>query len=270
MISEPHVLVSRRGPLAVLTLNRPDDRNPLDPELSQALLDELRAALADDEVRAVAIGANGSAFCAGGDLRQLKELARRPAEEAWAWPRAIVDLHQLALRAPKPLVALVDGPAYAGGMGLAGICDIVLATRRASFALPEVRVGLFPMIIVAHLARLLPRRLLLDMMLTGRAIDVDEAARAGFLSRVCANPAEMWAAADEYAGMFTDTSPTAVALGRRAFALLAEMPASQSLEAAQFLNLTFFLGSDLAEGASAFLDKRPPAWRSGEDRSEDG
>jgi enoyl-CoA hydratase/carnithine racemase len=231
--------------------------------MAGALLDAFRAAMADDAVRSVAIAANGPAFCAGGDLRQMKELAQRPAEEAYAWPGAIVELHQLALEAPKPMVAVVDGPAYAGGMGLAGMCDVVLATDRSSFAMPEVRIGLFPMIIVAHLARSLPRKLLLDMMLTGRPVDAAEGLRAGFVSRVCPDADALWAAADEYAGWFADTSPTAVRLGRRAFTLLADMPAAQALDAAQFLNLTFFLGSDLAEGASAFLDKRPPAWKTG-------
>jgi len=254
------VLTSRRGSLAVLTLNRPGDRNPLDGEMSAALLDAMRVAMADDEVRSVALAANGPAFCAGGDLRQMKELAKLPAEEAYDWPQSIVDLHKLALEAPKPLVALVDGPAYAGGMGLAGLCDVLLATPNARFAMPEVRMGLFPMIIVAHLARALPRKLMLDLMLTGRPMGVDEAYRAGFITRVCADTDALLEAADEYAGWFADTSPTAVRLGRRAFTLLADLPAAQALDAAQFLNLTFFLGGDLAEGADAFLDKRPPSW----------
>lgn len=254
------VVTSRRGPLAVLTLSRPEERNPLDREMSAALLAAMAAAMADDDVRAVAIAAEGPAFCAGGDLRQMKDLAQQPAEQAYAWPEDIVALHKAALDAPKPMIALVDGPAYAGGMGLAGLCDILLATERARFGMPEVRMGLFPMIIVAHLARAIPRKLLLDLMLTGRSLDAAEAYRAGFVNRVCDGPDELWKAADEYAGMFAATSPLAARLGRRAFTLLSELPASQALDAAQFLNLTFFLGSDLAEGATAFLEKRPPAW----------
>jgi enoyl-CoA hydratase/carnithine racemase len=259
-VTDPAVLVSRRGSMTVLTLNRPDQRNPLNAELSEVLLAALRAAMVDDEVRSVAIAAAGPAFSAGGDLAQMKTLAGLPAEQAYAWPEAIVELHQLALKAPKPMVAVVDGPAYAGGMGLAGMCDIVLASERASFAMPEVRIGLFPMIIVAPLVRALPRKLLMDMMLTGRAIDATEADKAGFLARVAAGTDELWAAVDDYAALFDSTSPDAVRLGRRAFAVLSEMPAQQALDAAQFLNLAFFLGSELPEGAAAFLDKRPPAW----------
>ncbi len=267
-MSEPHVLESRRGSLALLTLNRPDDRNPLDPGMASALRDAVVAAMEDDDVRSVGIAANGPAFCAGGDLRQMRELAASPGEQAYAWPAAIVELHQLALKAPKPLVAVVDGPAVAGGMGLAAMCDVILATNRARFALPEVRMGLFPMIIVAPLARSLPRKLLLDLMLTGRSIDADEARQAGFVNRVCDGEVELMAALDQYASWFAETSPSAVRLGRRAFDILADMPASQALDAAQFLNVTFFLGSDLAEGASAFLDKRPPRWVTAQDHEE--
>ena len=96
--------------------------------------------------------------------------------------------------------------------------------------------------------------------LTGRPIDAAEAYRAGFVTRVCASTDELWKAADEYAGWFAATSPLAARLGRRAFTLLADLPANQALDAAQFMNLTFFLGSDLAEGATAFLEKRPPSW----------
>jgi enoyl-CoA hydratase/carnithine racemase len=258
-VTEP-VLVSRRGTMAVLTLDRPEERNPLNAELSEALVVALEAALGDDEVRSVAIAASGPAFSAGGDLRQMKELADLPAERAYAWPDAIVELHKIALRAAKPLVALVDGPAYAGGMGLAGMCDVVLATRRAGFATTEVRIGLFPMIIVAPLVRALPRKLVLDLMFTGRTLTAEDAERVGFVARVCEDTEALWAAADEYAAMFARTSPTAVRLGRRAFGLLADMPAEQALDAAQFLNLAFFLGSDLPEGAAAFLEKRPPRW----------
>jgi methylglutaconyl-CoA hydratase len=89
------------------------------------------------------------------------------------------------------------------------------------------------------------------------------------VNRLCDGRDELWKAADEYAGWFAQTSPLAARLGRRAFTLLADLPANQALDAAQFLNLTFFLGSDLAEGASAFLEKRPPAWVQPEETTDD-
>jgi methylglutaconyl-CoA hydratase len=257
------VVVERRGTMGLVTMNRPEQRNPLDPDSATALLVAFKALFADDAVRSVAITGAGDAFCAGGDLRQMGRFRTMPVDEAMAWPTAIIDLHKLMLDAPKPVVAAVDGAAFAGGMGLAGMCDIVLATSRSRFALPEVRLGLFPMIIVAHLVRTMPRKVLLEMLLTGEPVDAAEAQRVGLVNRVYDDRDALFKGLDEYAAAFTRASPQALRLGRKALALLAELPPGQSLDAAYFLNLPFFLGADLAEGASAFLDKRPPNWMEG-------
>lgn len=260
MTDRPLVRVERRGPLGLLTMDRPDQRNPLDPDSAAALRDALRDQFADDAVRAVAVTGAGDAFCAGGDLRQMGRFHAVPVEEALAWPAAIIELHRMMLAAPKPVIAAVNGPAYAGGMGLAGMCDIVLATRSARFAMPEVTLGLFPMIIVAHLLRALPRKVLNEMVFGGQPISAEEGHRVGFVNRVYDDRDALLAGADEYAATFARTSPAAVALGRRALGLLADLPPGQALDAAAFLNLPFFLGDDLAEGAAAFLDKRKPRW----------
>jgi enoyl-CoA hydratase/carnithine racemase len=254
------VLVTQRGSLGIATLNRPEERNPLDPVTAPALLDAMTSLFADDSVRSVAIAGAGEAFCAGGNLRQMGRFRELAAHEAYAWPEAIVELHRLMLRAPKPVVAAVDGPAYAGGMGLAGMCDIVLATERSSFALPETRVGMFPMIIVAHLSRSVPRKALLEMLLTGDPIDAAEAYRLGFVNRIYPDRHALEEGLDDYAARFVRSSPQAIRLGRRAFSLLADLPAEQALDAAPFLNLPFFLGADLEEGANAFLERRQPHW----------
>jgi enoyl-CoA hydratase/carnithine racemase len=266
-MSDP-VVVERRGSMAVLVLNRPGERNPLDHDLSTALRSALREAFADPAVRSIGVTGAGDAFCAGGDLRQMARFAELPVEESYAWPQAIVDLHKDMLDAPKPVVAAVNGPAYAGGMGLAGMCDVVVASQRARFAMPEVKLGLFPMIIVAHLARAIPRKLLLEMMMTGEPIDAAEAHRIGFANKVVAH-SELDTALAAYATKFEKVSPAALRLGRKTFTLLADLPAAQALDAAQFLNLPFFLGADLAEGTQAFLGKRQPNWIPDSGRPDD-
>jgi enoyl-CoA hydratase/carnithine racemase len=267
-VTSAPVLVERRGTLGVATLNRPEAHNPLDPAMATALVSAFESLFIDDAVRSVAIAGAGDAFCAGGDLRQMARFRELPVEEAYGWPAAIVELHQLMLRAPKPVIAAVDGPAHAGGLGLAGMCDIVLATTRSTFAMPEAKVGMFPMIIVAHLARSVPRKVLLEMMLTGEPIDAQEAHRVGFVNHTYADRSALEAALDDYARRFTQISPYAVRLGRRAFTLLADLPAGQALDAAQYFNLPFFLGPDLAEGADAFFERRPPSWQAGADGTD--
>src|SRR5690606_15828571 len=194
MTTGEKILVTRRGSLGLVTLNRAKERNPLDHESAAGLRDALRDLFADPQVRSVAVTGAGDAFCAGGDLRQMGKLAEGDVEDAYMWPRAIVDLHRLMLEAPKPVIAAVQGPAYAGGMGHAS-----LATPRSRSAMPEVRIGLFPMIIVAHLSRSLPRKRLLEMMLTGESIDADEAHRLGFVSKVYPDHDGLMAGLDDYA-----------------------------------------------------------------------
>jgi methylglutaconyl-CoA hydratase len=249
------------GSLGIIELNRPNERNPLDNGTSRELVTALEHHLADQGVRSIVITGAGEAFCAGGDLRQMGAFHEMEPKEAFDWPASIVAAHKLMLSAEKPVIAAVNGAALAGGMGLAGMCDVIVAVSGAKFAMPEVRIGLFPMIIVAHLSRSMPRKALLEMMMTGDAIDATEAHRLGFVNRVAKDTSEMWKIVHDYARRFEKTSPTAIALGRRAFALLSEMPASQALDAAQFLNLPFFFGADLKEGADAFLNKRAPRWR---------
>ncbi|MEA3001871.1 MAG: hypothetical protein QOH81_659 [Sphingomonadales bacterium] len=261
MSAPRNILVERDGSLGRIVLNRPKARNPLDNVTARELLEALEQHFADDQVRSIVITGAGDAFCAGGDLRQMNQFADMPAAEALDWPSAIVAAHKRMLSAEKPVIAAVNGPASAGGMGLAGMCDIVLALSSATFAMPEVRIGLFPMIIVAQLSRSIPRKLLLEMMMTGEPIDAAEAYRVGFVNRIAADREALEALVQDYARRFEGVSPTAIALGRRTFTLLSDMPASQALDAAQFFNLPFFLGDDLREGANAFLEKRRPDWR---------
>jgi enoyl-CoA hydratase/carnithine racemase len=254
------LLVGRSGSLGEITLNRPEARNPLDRVTAGEVLRALELHFGDPEVRSVVIRGAGEAFCAGGDLQEMKRFPTMGPEEAYAWPEPIVAAHELMLRADKPVVAAVHGPALAGGMGLAGMCDVIVATKAARFGMPEVKIGLFPMIIVAHLSRSIPRKRLLEMMLTGVPIDAEEAWRLGFVNRVVEGRDELDATVSEYARLFEQVAPTAVRLGKRAFALMADMTADQALRAAQFLNLPLFAGEDFAEGSAAFFEKRRPVW----------
>jgi enoyl-CoA hydratase/carnithine racemase len=255
-----NILVERRGSAGLVTLNRPEERNPLDRTTAQELMSAFEELFADDSIRSLAVTGAGRAFCAGGDLGQMGAFSSMPTRDAFGWPEFIVALNRRMLSAPKPVVALVNGPAYAGGMGLAGMCDVVLAVRGARFAMPEVKVGIFPMIIVAQLSRAVPRKHLMEMMFTGEPMAAEEAWRLGFVNHLYDDVGQMLEGLDTLATSFERASPDAIRLGRRAFSLLSELSADQALDAAQFFVMPFHLGADLTEGASAFLDKRSPSW----------
>lgn len=243
-----------------ITLNRPEARNPLSRGMSREIVEAMSIHLSDPNVRCLAITGAGEAFCAGADLSQLQQVSDMSTADAYHWPEAIVESHRLSLTAGKPLIAAVNGPAYAGGMGLAGMCDIIIALRSATFAMPEVKIGLFPMIIVAHLSRALPRKKLQEMMLTGEPITAEEGYRLGFVNRLVDTPEQLVEAVREYGAKFARTSPQALRMGRRATQILADLPADAALQAAQYFNVPFFLGDDFQEGAKAFLEKRRPKW----------
>jgi enoyl-CoA hydratase/carnithine racemase len=246
--------------LGLITLNRPESRNPLDRTTATELVAAFELYFADDRVRSIGLTGAGKAFCAGGDLQQMKRFAEMGTAAAFEWSDPIVALNRRMLSAPKPVIAAVNGPAFAGGLGLAGMCDNVLATSAASFATPEVKIGMFPMIIVAHLARSIPRKKLFEMMFTGDPMSAAEAHQLGFVNRLYDTTEEMMVGLSEYARKLSLVSPNAVRIGRRTFSLLSEMTADQALDSAQFMLMPFNLGTDIVEGANAFLEKRPPSW----------
>jgi enoyl-CoA hydratase/carnithine racemase len=254
------VLIEQEATLGRVVLNRPAARNPMDRATAEGILIGLRRHFSDSKIRSVVITGNGDAFCAGGDLGQMRNLNSLSSTDVFEWSAPIVEAQKLMLKADKPVIAAVNGPAHAGGMGLAAMCDVVVAVRSATFALPEVRIGLFPMIVIAQLVRSLPRKWLLEMMLTGEPIDATVAHAIGFVNRVVDDVAQLGECVRGYAAMFEQVSPNAIRMGRRAFNLMADMTAEQALEAAQFLNVPFMLGQDFTEGARAFFEKRAPVW----------
>lgn len=248
------LLQERRGSVALLTLNRPDRRNAL----SATLVSALRAALgADPEARAVVLTGAGTHFCAGGDLAPDGSLAPGLLAQHDARGEFALLVREIAT-ARRPVIAAVNGDALGGGFGLAAACHLVVAAEGAKFGTPEIKVGLFPMMIGPVLARNLPRKVLYDVVLTGRRLGAAEARDLGFVNRVAADPvAEALALGEAVAAC----SPAVVGLGLRALATVEDLDLDAALahmHAALTLNL---LTEDAAEGISAFLSRRPPHWK---------
>lgn len=250
--------VTDAGGVRTITLSNPARRNAIGPRMINELLWALSDAHADEAVRVVIVTGEGRAFCAGGDFAQMTsgsgDADELPPKGDYA------DLLLAMVRAEKPIVARVNGPAMGGGLGLVAASTFAVAHQDAVLGTPEIDVGLFPMMIMAVLARLVPRRRLLEMMLFGQKIAATEAQAMGLVNRVVPEE-QLDDAVAAIAEQLLKKSSKTIALGLRAFADQADM----DLEAALPLlrdRLAECLGTDDArEGLMAFLEKRPPVFR---------
>lgn len=243
---------------ATLTIDDAERRNPLSNDTMAALADGVAAAMADPGVRVIVLtGAGDSAFSAGGDLSggfvdaPLGEHAARGA---------LADLFRAVRRGPKPVVARVNGHALGGGFGLVAASDIAIATDEATLGMPEIRVGLWPMMITAVLVPIVPHKALLEMMMTGRRVSAQEAMQLGVISRVVPN-GELNAAVDETVEQLTAVSPAVLALGKQAFYAALDMDFDTALDHLHIGLTAAATTEDAQEGIAAFLAKRRPVWR---------
>lgn len=210
-----HLLVERRSDVLWLTLNRPDVHNALDPELIEALAAACEDATRDDAVRAVVLtGAGGRTFCAGADLKAgLGEGEPSPFARG-ARESPLVRLYRAMRRCGKPIVARVNGSAFGGGLGLVAACDLAYAVDHARFGTPEVKVGVFPLMIATFLIRQLPRRRFWEMAFLGEPLGAAEAERYHLVNRAVP-VGELDARIADVLERLRAASPTALRVGRR-------------------------------------------------------
>jgi len=251
----------RRDSSIWLTIDRPERSNALDGAVLSGLLDAVEAAADDPDVRVVVLtGAGDRTFCAGADLAAIASgRSGSESDQAGAGARGLDRVLSAIVTHPKPVVARVNGHALAGGLGLALACDLIVASDSAEFGTPEVNVGLWPFVISAVIARNVPRKVALEMMLTGRRMRADEAARWGIVNRV-APPDQLDDAVNELVADLASKSPLALRVGKETFRRAEDLSFDDALA---YLHGAFegHLGSeDLAEGVAAFLEKRSPNW----------
>jgi enoyl-CoA hydratase/carnithine racemase len=259
MACDKTVIAERHGAVLRLTIDRPDRRNALNGIVFKELTDGLAAADEAPEVRVVVLtGAGEKAFSAGADLKPDTQYTALTLEEA-ARDHPYVAFARAVRRFGKPLIARVNGDALAGGLGVLSLCDIAVAADHARFGLPEVRIGLFPMLIVASLRRLVPRRTLMEMAITGEFFDAAAAREIGLVNHVVP-AAELDAKTDWLVDRILDKAPTAVRRGKVAMSRMWEMTEDDSLSFAQAELAQLFPTADHAEGLAAFNEKRKPDW----------
>ena len=251
--AEPPVLVSQGGGIRRLTLNRPARRNALDPELAGDFAGAIQAASADPGVRVVIVTGAGRAFCAGAQLDALLAASERgDVAGATASFGAVEQVYRALLESRPPVIAMVNGPALAGGAGIVSAADFAIASDEASFGYPEILLGLAPGMVMTLLVRLVGLRAALDLTLTGRRIEADEAARIGLVNEVV--PSDGLAArVDALAAQLAALSPTALAATKRWAWTIAE--AGRLLEQGRDLSALLALTDDARSGMRAFFER---------------
>jgi len=243
------IVVEDTGPVARVTLNLPDKRNPISPVMCGELLDAFKSVQAN----VIVLTGAGKVFSAGGDLAGMQAQGGAP-------PATLVDLFTAMHDLGKPIIAMVNGHALAGGLGLMVACDLVIASDAAQFGTTEIAVGLWPMMITAELARSVGRKQVLEMMLTGKKLSAAEAAACGLVNR--AVPADQLEAATiELATEIAGRSPAAIRLGLRAFYRSQDMEHEPQLRYLQGELGRVLALEDAKEGIAAFLQKRAPVWK---------
>jgi enoyl-CoA hydratase len=245
--------------VATITLNRPEQRNPLGPQMLRDLSSALHAAREDAAVRAVVLtGAGDNAFCAGADLSSFA--ADAGEVERHHGLGLFVELFLACEKLGKPLIGCINGHALAGGFGLALCCDLLVVSDSATFGTPEIRVGVWPMMIMSIVSRNLGRKRAMELFMTGERIDAATALQWGFVNRVAPSGqvrerAHAWAA--EIAGW----SPLIMRLGRDAFYAIDSLDYRTALRYLQAQLMVVSMTEDFREGVTAFLEKRAPDFR---------
>jgi len=253
------VRYSHLGPAAVLSLNRPDKRNALNRELIAALTDAVARAAADPLARCVILTGEGTAFCAGMDLDQLRGTVENAAEADLVWDDAakLSALYSLLYECPKPTVAAVNGAAVAGGAGLVAVCDLTVSVPAAKFGYPEVRRGLVAAMVLPHLLRHVGERAARWLLLTGELVDAAEAARIGLINTVVA-PEVLLSTAEMWAGLLAEGGPKALATTKD----LLRRCSTQAIPVAELARASAEprLTDECRGGLRAFFDKAKPPW----------
>ncbi|MCA9115516.1 MAG: enoyl-CoA hydratase/isomerase family protein [Planctomycetaceae bacterium] len=264
----PLVDIDRQGPVTRLILNRPEKRNALSRQLIAELTQAVTAASQDPELRVLVLTARGPVFCAGMDLAEMQERAARPeSRELWREDTEVYHrLLVLLLEVRVPVVAVLPGPALAGGLGVVLACDLVLAADSAFFSLPEPKRGITAAIVSPLLAWRVGVSQSSWLLLSGHSIDSAEAHRHGLCHQVVSAD-ELAAAEESLVRSILSGSPAALAVTKQQLQACSGAGLLEQLESAREASATARETSEAREGLAAFLEKRPPAWQPRTDSS---
>jgi methylglutaconyl-CoA hydratase len=254
MSGSDRVLSAVRDGVLTITLNRPEKRNAIDAAMLDALLAALERADIDATVRVIALRGAGKDFCAGMDLDELLASADKPVAENRTAALRFAEVFLRMRRLPKPVVAVVQGRALAGGCGLATGCDLVLAAHSALFGYPEVHRGFVPALVLTLLRRTVGEKVAFDLAATGRTLKASEAAAHGLVSRVY-DDADFPARVEETLRALAGTSATALAFTKQQFYQLDGLPFEEGLRLGADVNAVSRTTPDFRAALATFLGK---------------
>ena len=253
--------LERRGSVACVWLNRPEARNAMNDEMMKELPRLFKKLAKDAAVRVVVLGGRGSAFCSGADLGRMDKAGRTTAARNKAQAMRSAKFFNELYLFPKPTIARIHGPAFAGGMGLVCACDVVIASEEAVFCLPETRIGIVPAMISPYVARAMGANAARRYMLSGERFSAREAHRLGMVHELVA-AAELDATVDRVAQAFVACAPGALAEAKKLLRNVIGAPITPQLISYTAGVLARRRASDEArEGIAAFREKRRAAWQ---------
>jgi len=252
--------IERQGPVARVWLNRPEVRNAFDETLIAAMTSAFEAFSSDGGLRAIVLGGRGKAFCAGADLAWMKRMAGYTWEQNRTDAEALAEMLWTVYQCPVPVLGRIHGDCYAGGVGLAAVCDVLVAADAATFCLSEARLGLLPGTISPYVIRALGEQAARRWFVTAERFGAAEAHRVGFVHEVCAADA-LDARIEALVATLVANGPMAVRACKRLVQDVAGEPITAELRAETARRIADIRASDEGrEGVQSFLGKRQPAW----------
>ncbi len=248
-------LYQKRDSIAWITLNRPDVLNALNRDLWREIRENLETAERDEETRAVIITGKGRAFCAGDDIKEVSSFKTVNEIESFFLDFAMPAVGKI-VQIPKPVIAAVNGPAYGGGCEIAMLCDLVVASENATFAVPEALIGAIPPVAALIGEYLIGKLNISMMMMTGEPITAQEAKTMGLVNRVVL-PEELTMTAEEFANTTMRAAPSSIKTIKK---LIYHRFKKEELETTVKELIRIVKSNEGKEGHKAFLEKRPPKW----------
>ena len=247
--------------VAEVWLNRPEVRNAFNEHVVAELGTAFRTLAADAELRVIVLGGQGKAFCAGADLTWMRAMAGNDWEANRADAQALADMLWSIWNCPLPVVGRIHGDCYAGGVGLAAVCDVLVAAEGMHFCLSEARLGLLPATIGPYVVRALGEQAARRWFITAERFDAAEARRLGFVHEVCTADA-LDGKVSEVVALLAANGPAAVRACKRLVKDVARAPLDDALRAETARRIADIRASDEGrEGVASFLNKRPPSWQ---------